>query len=1061
MEATPSPEPPEKPAKKRILLRRSRIVILETIAVIALLLGLAAGAGVWRLKSGPVNVGFAKNYIQEALRVPERGLTPVIGDAALSWPDLSGPILLGVRKVKLYNTEGQAVLALEEAELSLSKTMLLLGQISPIALILKEPVVQVIRTKEGRLDFGIHGLKSEKAPDDNASAENRRVYGEILKYVARPDAEKKHAGLGNLEALVIQKASLIIRDETLKSAWVLPRLDARLESGHGALKVDLQLDFSAQPSAESFLKMNFLMPWDQPEGKLEGELKNFDPWFFVQQIPALSGAQKGDTALNGHLAATTDSHLAPLKAILELESPGGNFSAGGASEKPVAYKNFVLQADYDASKNTAEITQTKIEIDGLALSGKASAEFGENQITGKAHVSMPAIAQSRISAFWPAVLKGDNAEEWIVKKLSKGTFTDVYADADFKILKTDADWALGPHNVTAGFDFEGMDVNYRPPLVPVTDGKGKGKFTLGKELLEIDVESGKISDLAIKPSHLEFKNIIEKGKGVADLKVSLQGPLKTGLEYIALEPINKKLRFDPAKVKGTADLTVNVAFPTRKDVKVAEVNVGVSGTLSDIFLPAVVRDLPLTGGPFKIEVSDEKLHVAGDGFLASSPGTFDYTDHIRNEASTPSETVKASINTDPATRLRMGLDLGDFIDGNLPVDVNYTEHEKGRAEADVTADLASAHIFFNPFDYDKKPGEGNGTASLDVKIADGNVKEITDFSVTAPGFSLKNAALSFRQKDEKTELSKGQFPDFMIGDTKGATSFTVDDKGRYKIKTTASFFDLQPFLDTEEKKPYDDPAMEIDLSAKEMRGKDKKIVRNGKFFIDIDKTGRYKRLDVSAAAGKGTVTLKFAPDETGAHRFSMDTDDAGATLAAFGIYQNIRGGVMKIRGKPVKGPDDPNMEGKAVISDFRVVNAPTLAKLISAISLPGLVSLLNNEGLVFSKLEADYKWKYKSLGSELMIQNGRTSGNSVGFTFEGLVDQTTNTININGTMVPLSEINKFIGNIPLVGDLLTGGKDGGLVAATYTVKGKTEKPSVMVNPLSVLTPGILRRILFE
>jgi hypothetical protein len=58
-------------------------------------------------------------------------------------------------------------------------------------------------------------------------------------------------------------------------------------------------------------------------------------------------------------------------------------------------------------------------------------------------------------------------------------------------------------------------------------------------------------------------------------------------------------------------------------------------------------------------------------------------------------------------------------------------------------------------------------------------------------------------------------------------------------------------------------------------------------------------------------------------------------------------------------------------------------------------------------------------------------------------------------------VNKAIGSIPLIGDVLTGGT-GALIAATYKMKGRGGKdPEVSVNPLSVLTPGILRRILFE
>jgi hypothetical protein len=52
-----------------------------------------------------------------------------------------------------------------------------------------------------------------------------------------------------------------------------------------------------------------------------------------------------------------------------------------------------------------------------------------------------------------------------------------------------------------------------------------------------------------------------------------------------------------------------------------------------------------------------------------------------------------------------------------------------------------------------------------------------------------------------------------------------------------------------------------------------------------------------------------------------------------------------------------------------------------------------------------------------------------------------------------------IGNIPIIGQILTGGD--ALLAATYTISGDPDDPSVGVNPLSVLAPGIIRKMLFE
>lgn len=59
----------------------------------------------------------------------------------------------------------------------------------------------------------------------------------------------------------------------------------------------------------------------------------------------------------------------------------------------------------------------------------------------------------------------------------------------------------------------------------------------------------------------------------------------------------------------------------------------------------------------------------------------------------------------------------------------------------------------------------------------------------------------------------------------------------------------------------------------------------------------------------------------------------------------------------------------------------------------------------------------------------------------------------------MTEVNSLLSSIPLVGEILTGGS--GLIAATYTMKGPSKDPQVSVNPLSILTPGFLRKILFE
>ena len=50
--------------------------------------------------------------------------------------------------------------------------------------------------------------------------------------------------------------------------------------------------------------------------------------------------------------------------------------------------------------------------------------------------------------------------------------------------------------------------------------------------------------------------------------------------------------------------------------------------------------------------------------------------------------------------------------------------------------------------------------------------------------------------------------------------------------------------------------------------------------------------------------------------------------------------------------------------------------------------------------------------------------------------------------------------IPILGRLLVGREGEGLFAVTYTMKGDLKDPRVVVNPLSALAPGFLRRMFF-
>jgi hypothetical protein len=67
-------------------------------------------------------------------------------------------------------------------------------------------------------------------------------------------------------------------------------------------------------------------------------------------------------------------------------------------------------------------------------------------------------------------------------------------------------------------------------------------------------------------------------------------------------------------------------------------------------------------------------------------------------------------------------------------------------------------------------------------------------------------------------------------------------------------------------------------------------------------------------------------------------------------------------------------------------------------------------------------------------------------------------VDLSGSLVPIYGLNSFLGSVPILGDILVSKKGEGIFGLTYAMKGNLNEPSISVNPLSVLTPGIFRRI---
>jgi len=175
---------------------------------------------------------------------------------------------------------------------------------------------------------------------------------------------------------------------------------------------------------------------------------------------------------------------------------------------------------------------------------------------------------------------------------------------------------------------------------------------------------------------------------------------------------------------------------------------------------------------------------------------------------------------------------------------------------------------------------------------------------------------------------------------------------------------------------------------------------------------------------------------------------------------------MVNRYKFIKGFDEGSLDFYSVnkngktkstikIYDFKLKELPILTKILTLASLQGIADLLSGEGIRFSEFEMNFTNK-KDL---ITIDELYAIGPAISVMLEGYIEK-DKLISLRGTLVPATTINKTIGSIPLLGNILVGKKTGeGVFGVSFKIKGPPKNLETSVNPIKTLTPRFITRTL--
>jgi hypothetical protein len=199
-------------------------------------------------------------------------------------------------------------------------------------------------------------------------------------------------------------------------------------------------------------------------------------------------------------------------------------------------------------------------------------------------------------------------------------------------------------------------------------------------------------------------------------------------------------------------------------------------------------------------------------------------------------------------------------------------------------------------------------------------------------------------------------------------------------------------------------------------------------------------------------TFNFSVKSKGDQKITtLFVEEAEALVNRYKFIKGFKGGALDFYSSKQN-----NMSvSKIKIYDFKLKELPALTKLLTLASLQGIADLLSGDGIGFDEFEMSFENK-KNL---MTIDEIYAIGPAISILMNGYVEK-NDLISLRGTLVPATTINKAIGSIPILGQILVGSKTGeGVFGVSFKIKGPPKNLETTVNPIKTLTPRFITRTL--
>jgi Protein of unknown function len=735
-----------------------------------------------------------------------------------------------------------------------------------------------------------------------------------------------------------------------------------------------------------------------------------------------------------------------------VEVSGGTVvlaSAALADPNPLILNRFLMRLRVDTDKQRIDVLQGDIgnmEV-GLAVSGNLDYSTSDPRLMlGVAANRMSVAAMKKLWLFCIT----PKVRNWVDDHVMSGAVEriSIATNAPLSTLRT-----TGPPIPDDGLSIEiiGSGTEVRPVdgLPPIRDAELTLRVIGRKAVVSLSrgtVETAPGHKFAITNGVFEVPDTFPTAPP-AKARFRLDGPVQAAAELLALERLRdfSGSPLDPATSRGTVSAQVSLGLPLKDDLPPGSSIYTINMDVANFSAERLVMGQKVEATSLHVVANNQGYWIKGDVKLNGVPAALDY----RKPRGDGDAEVRIQSTLDEAARTKLGFDLAGYVNGPVPVKVNgrVTAFEGGESRFAIDADLTQSRIDNLLPGWTKSSGKP-ARATFTV-VSRPQVTRFDDVVIDAPGTSVKGSV----EIDENGQVQTANFPTFNLSDgDKTMLKAERGPDGALRVMMRGDVYDGRNFVKSAMAGPASSQgkqeARDVDLDVKvgtivgfhgeTLRGLDLTLSRRG---------GAIKSLAVSAKLGRDAAFTGDLRGRNGGRQvIYINAKDAGAFFRFTDMYGKIFGGEMFVAMDPTTA-EISAQDGLLNIQDFSVRGEAALDRVVAG--APGG----QRAGVDFSRMRVEFT---RTLG-RFSIREAIVSGPMIGATVEGSIDYLKDDVRMRGTFIPLYGLNNMFGQIPLFGIFLGGGAKEGLVGVTFEVVGPTSGPTLRVNPISAVAPGLLRK----